>query len=67
VHQHLHGARDKAVVHEEILVDVEPGIATLEIAGSVAGHAMTQREVLCPGRRPDGVGLHESHGVEGTL
>ncbi len=36
VHQDLHGAGDEAVVHEDVLVDVEPGIATLEITGAVA-------------------------------
>ena len=67
VHQRLHGAGDEAVVHEEVLVDVETGIATLEIAGAVAGHAMPQREVLRARRRPDRVGLHEAERVERAL
>ena len=67
VHQRLHGAGDEAVVHEEVLVDVEAGIAALEIAGAVAGHAMAQREVLRARRRPDRVGLHEAERVERAL
>src|SRR5687767_6939094 len=67
VHQGLHGAGDEPVVHEKILVDVELGILTLQIAGAVAGHAMTQREVLRARRCPDGIGLYEAEDVEGVL
>ena len=67
VHQDLHGARDEAVIHDDILVDVETAISTLEIAGAVAVHAMTQREVLRARRCPDGVGLHEAQCVERAL
>jgi hypothetical protein len=67
MHQGLHSARDEAVVDDKILVDVEAGIATLEIAGAVTGYPMTQREILGPRRCPDRVGLHEPKGVEGAL
>ena len=63
VHQALHGSRHEPVVHEEVLVDVEFRVAALEIAGAIAGDAMPQREVLRPGRRADGIGLHEAETV----
>ena len=50
VHQGLHSARDETVVHEDTPRDVEAGILTLQIAGAVAGHAMTQGEG--PARAP---------------
>jgi hypothetical protein len=40
MHQGLHGTRDEAVVHEEVLVHVECGVTTIEIAGAIASHAM---------------------------
>ena len=67
VHEGLHGARHEAVVHEKIFVDVEAGVLALQISGAVAGHAMPQREVLRPGRRADGIGLHEAKRIERAL
>lgn len=67
VHQDLHGAGHEAVVHEEVLVNVQTRIATLEIAGAVADHAMAQRQVLGPRRCPDGVRLHEAEEIQRAL
>jgi hypothetical protein len=67
MHQGLHGARHEAVVHEEVLVDIELVVEPLEIAGAVADHAMAQREVLRTRRRPDRIGLDESKQVERAL
>src|SRR5207244_9454078 len=67
MHQDLHRAGHEAVVHEEVLVDVQAGIAMLEIASAIAGHAMTQREVLRSRRRANGIGLHEPEYVERAL
>ena len=67
MHQDLHRAGHEAVVHEEVLVDVEAGISALEIAGAIARHAMTQREVLRSRRRANGIGLHEAEYVERPL
>jgi hypothetical protein len=67
VHQGVHHARDEAIVHEDIFVDVETRIVALEVAGAVAGHAMTQRQVLRARRSPDGVGLHKAECVERAL
>src|SRR6185369_16239362 len=67
MHQRLHRARDEAVVHEEVLVHVERRVTALEIAGTVAAHAVAQSEILCAGRGPDRVSLDESKPVERTL
>ena len=67
VHQDLHGARDVAIVHEEVFVHVETSVSTFEIAGAVAADAVTQREILRARRCPDGIGLHEAQRVERAL
>jgi hypothetical protein len=67
VHQALHGARDEPIVHEDVLVDVEASISTLEITGAVAGHTMTQREVLRPRGGADRIGLNKTEPVECAL
>jgi hypothetical protein len=40
MHQGLHGARDEAVVDEEVFLDLQAGIAAFEIAGTITGDAM---------------------------
>src|SRR6478735_7656149 len=60
VHQRADLARQEAVVDEEVLLDVEPRIAPRQIAGAVAGDAVTQRQVLRPGRGANRVGLDEA-------
>ncbi len=60
-------ARDEAVVDEEVLLDAQRVIAPLEIAGAVAFDAMPERQILCPRRRADRVGLHESKPLDGAL
>ena len=60
MHQRLHGACHEAVVHEDVLVDIETGVAMLEITGAVTDNPMAQREVLRARRCPDGIGLNEA-------
>ncbi len=67
MHQRLQRAGHEAVVDEEVLVDVEPAVEALEIAGTITGHAMAEREVLGSRRRADRIGLHEAEHVERLL
>jgi hypothetical protein len=60
VHQRQVAARQEAVVDEAVLLDGQARVATLEVAGTVAGDAVTQRQVLGPRRRADRVGLDEA-------
>jgi hypothetical protein len=64
MHQAEHGVGDEAVVDEEVLMDVEAGVEALEITGAIVGHAVSKGQVLRASRRPDGVGLHETEGIE---
>ena len=64
MHQPVHGARDEAVVDEDVLFDRQRGVVPLEIAGAIALDAQAQREVLRARRRPDWIRLHETEGVE---
>ena len=67
VHQRLHRAGDEAVVDEDVFVNVEARVATFEIAGAIARHAVTKREILRAGRRADRVRLDEAEHVECAL
>src|SRR4029078_2636966 len=67
VHQRVELARDEAGVDEHVLLDVERGVAPLEIARDVVAHAVPQREVLCPRRRADRVRLDEPEPIERAL
>ena len=67
VHQTFDGARDEAVVHEDILVDAQRREAAFEVAGAVVLDAMAQREVLGARGRADRVGLDEAERVDGAL
>jgi hypothetical protein len=60
VHQRLRGARQEAVVDEEVLFDRPAAGSAFQVAGAVAGHAVAQRQVLRARRGADGVGLHEA-------
>jgi hypothetical protein len=60
VHQRVQLTRDEAGVDEEVLLDGQPRVASLQIAGAIAGDAVPQRQVLGPRRRADRVGLHEA-------
>jgi hypothetical protein len=64
MHQGLHATSHKAIVHEDVLVDIEMGVSTLEIASAVPDDPMAEREVLGARRRTDWVGLHEAQSVE---
>src|SRR5579872_2609761 len=67
MHQREDLTRHEAVVDEEVFLDAERSIAALEIAGSVVLHAMPQREILGPRRRPDRIGLHETQPFDGAF
>ena len=60
MHQRLHRPRQKPVVDEEVFLDVQLRVASLEIAGAVALHPVAQRQVLRPRRRTNGVGLYNA-------
>ena len=61
MHQPMHCRRDKAVVDEEVFLDGEAVVATLEVTGAIAVDTMPQRQVLSARRGPDRIGLHETH------
>ena len=67
MHQGLNGARHETIVHEEVFVDVESAVKTLEITGAITSHAMPQGQVLRARRRTDGVGLHEAQAIQRAL
>ena len=67
VHQTLQSARHEAIVDEEVLVNVEAGVVALEIAGTVAGDAVAQREILGSCWCADRIRLHETQDVQRTL
>ena len=67
VHQRLQRAGDESIVHENILVNVEPAVVTFEIAGAIAVHAVTKRQILSTSRRTDRIGLYEGQRIEGAL
>ena len=60
-------AGDESIVHEEVLVNVEPAVMTLEIAGVIAVHAVAKRQILSASRRTDRIGLYKGQRVEGAL
>ena len=64
VHQRVNGARHEAVVDEVVLLDVELRITPLEVTGAVVGNTVAQRQVLCPRRRANRVGLDEAELVD---
>jgi hypothetical protein len=67
VHQSLHCTSDETVVDEDVFVDVEFGVAPLEVTGAVAVDPMTQGEILRARRRPDRIRLHETEAIERAL
>src|ERR1700733_10953351 len=67
MHQRLQLARYESVVDEEVFVDVEFGVAALQISRAIAFDAMTQDQVLRASRRANRIGLHESHMVKSTF
>ena len=66
VHQVMVRARQEAVVDEEVFFDRQLRIAAFEVAGAVAGHAVTQGEVLRARRGADRIGLHEAEFIDRT-
>src|SRR5262245_27128679 len=64
VHQRLDGTGDEAIVDEDVLVHVELGIAPIQIAGTIAGHAMPQRQILRARGRADRIRLDETKDLE---
>jgi len=67
VHQRLRGARQEAVVDEEVFFDPEARVTPLQVARAVTFHAVAQRQVLRARRGADRVGLHEAELVHGAL
>src|SRR5262245_32623810 len=67
MHQGLHGASKEAVVDEEVLVNIEVAIPSLQIAGAISLHSMAERQVLRPGGRADRIGLHETERIQRAL
>jgi len=67
MHQRLHRSGHKAVVDDEVLVNVERGVAALQIARAVIGNAVAQGKVLRACRRADRIGLDEAERVERAL
>ena len=67
MHEGLQGARQEAVVDEEVLLDVERRVEAFEVARSVALDAVPQRQVLRARRSADRVRLHEAQLLERTL
>jgi hypothetical protein len=59
MHERENRARNEAVIDDEILLDIEHGIAPVEIARAIAGDAVAQHQVLRTCRRTDRIGLHE--------
>src|SRR5580704_16119924 len=67
MHQRLQFARNEAVIDEEVFVDVELGVSSLQISCAIALNAMTQDQVLRTSRRANRIGLHESHVVKSAF
>jgi len=59
--------RQISIVHEEIFFQRQLGVTALEVARTIARHAVAQSQVLSAGRGTDGIGLHESQLVDRTL
>ena len=64
MHQAEHAIGDEAVVDEEVLVDVQAGVAALQIARAVVRHTVPQRQILRACRRSNRVSLHETECLE---
>ena len=67
MHERVSGAWNEAVVDEEILLDVQRGVAAIEVSCTITGDAMAQREVLRTCRRADRIGLHEAETLDRGL
>ena len=67
MHQRLHDARDESIVDEEVLLDFECRVSSLEIAGAIAFDAMSQGQVLGASRCPYRVRLDEGERVDRPL
>ncbi len=60
MHQRLNSTRQESVVDEEVLLDAELRVATLEVAGTVALHPVAQDQVLRPRGGANRISLNES-------
>ncbi len=54
------------MIDEEVLFDLELRIATLQIAGAIAAHAVPQDQVLSTGWRANWICLHEPELANGA-
>jgi hypothetical protein len=66
MHQALRGARQNAVVDEEVLFDGQARVVRFQVARTVVGDAMAQREVLRPCWRADRIDLDEAELGDGA-
>src|SRR6187551_2745577 len=60
MHQRMHFARHEAIVDEEVLLDRQARIATLEVTGAVVGDSVAKRQVLRSRGSADGIGLNKA-------
>ena len=67
----MHQRRDmpghEPVVDEHVLLDPERRVLAVEIARLVAGHAVTQDQILRARGSPDGIRLDEAEAIDGVL
>ena len=59
MHEHLDRPRQKAVIDEEVLFDLELRITALQIAGAIAAHAVPQDQILSTSWRANRIRLNE--------
>jgi len=65
MHQRVQRARHEAVVDEEVLLDRQLRIATLEITGTVVDDAVAKNQVLRSRGGADGIRLNEAELCDG--
>ena len=64
VHQAEHAGGHKAIVDEDVLMDVQSPVPALEIAHAVIRDTVTQRQILGSCRRSNRISLHETEHLE---
>jgi hypothetical protein len=67
MHQLVMRPRQITVIDEEVFLERQPRITALEVAGSIARHAMAQSQVLSAGGGADRIRLHEPELVDRAL
>ena len=64
MHQRLQGSGHEPVDDEDVLFDIECWVAAFKVPGMIIRDSMTQDQILSARRRPDWIGLHETHALE---